>query len=65
MTLNLELSLEEARLLERQLAGRAAALARELAGTSKRELQHELAGEEKGLEAIVERLRGLIAARGT
>ena len=65
MSLNLELTADEARLLHRQLEVRVQSVARELAGTSKREMQHELAVDEAALHAIVGRLGALIASAGT
>jgi len=65
MTVRLELSQEEARLLARHLELRVQSVARELAGTSKREMQHELATDETALQAIVSRLNALLAAPGS
>jgi ribosome-binding protein aMBF1 (putative translation factor) len=64
VTVDLRLSLDEARLLVRNLERRVQNVARELAGTSKRELQHELATEEATLRAIATRLAALLGDPG-
>jgi hypothetical protein len=56
MSVTLELTVEDAKLLHEQLAYRIAALDRDLVRTDQHRLQHALAEEVKRLGAILERL---------
>jgi hypothetical protein len=56
MSVTLELTVEDAKLLHEQLAYRIAALDRDLVRTDQHQLQHALAQEVKRLGVILERL---------
>ncbi len=59
MTISLELSPEEARLLLEHLANHMKHLDAELVRTDKRELQHAIAQEETALQGVIDRLQAV------